>query len=201
VIHAVKSPAPTRSQFTLSSEKLQELLLHTLDLRDRVILELFAFCGLRREEVAELEIGRLDLVACRLQVFRKASKGRPRKLAVLPMPGFLAVHLRDYLGRRQIGFVFPGQAGAPHLSKNAINEVVRRAGARIGFKQLAPGLVHLNPHTLRHTFARRMKAKGMSWEAMARILGHADVFKLILMYCTESYEEIEAAYQAKMTTL
>jgi integrase/recombinase XerD len=156
------------------------------------VIELLLYCGLRRAEVSELEIGRVDLN--RGEVLPMGKGGKTRRV---PMPDFLNEHLRDYIGRRRLGRVFPSTfRGRPGLSKRGVAIIVARAGRRIGFKPKIPGLVCLNPHQLRHTFARRMKNAGMLIEDLARLLGHRDPMLTARLYGCHSFDEIREIFLA-----
>lgn len=175
-----------RSQYVLSDAQLNDLLLHTVDLRDRIILELFVFCGLRLMEAASLEIARIDFANKMIQVVGKGGKIRN-----VPAPGFLLDKLRKYLGRRVKGYAFTGRDGRDHLTDRAVQALVKAAGERINFKQTCPGLYFLNPHTLRHTAARRMKGAGFDYEEIARFLGHNSIAKVAMMYGTKTFKEVQ----------
>lgn len=175
-----------RSAFPLSDEQLRDLLDHALDTRDRIILELMALSGLRLAEVSTLEIARVDIRGRTVQVIGKGAKVR-----TIPISGGTADKLRVFIGKRSRGYVFPGRKGAPHISVRMVQYMVEQAGERIHFAQKAPTLTHLNPHTLRHTAARRMKARGFDYEEIARILGHNDIAKVVMMYGTKTFKEIQ----------
>jgi len=182
-----------RSAFVLSDAELQNLFLAALDERERAILELLGLSGLRIGEVCQLEIARVDLVGRTVTVLGKGGKER-----IVPIGAGTAALLGRIIGRRRRGYVFEGKKGAPHLSVRMAQYLVRQAGERIQFQQKAPTLRYLNPHTLRHTAARRMKARGFDWEAIARILGHEDVFKTVTMYGTLTFKEIQEQADAKL---
>jgi len=175
---------------------VNDLLLHELDLRNRIILELLIYCGLRRNELATLEIARLDIDNRQFSVVGKGYHGRV-KVRNVPLPTFTADKLKKWIGRRATGYVFPGRDG-PHLSHHAIQDIVAAAGRRIEFRQECPGLKYLNCHTLRHTFARRMKNAGFDFEDMALMLGHENIFKTVTMYGTKTFKEVKREVEARM---
>lgn len=190
ILHSMNQSRNTsgaaRSAFVLSDAQLRDLILHALDMRERIILELMGLSALRLAEVCTLEIARVDTAARTVQVVGKGGKVR-----TIPIAAGTADKLKQWIGKRTRGYVFPGKKGAPHLSQRMVQYMVRQAGARIDFKQKAPTLRYLNPHTLRHTAARRMKAQGFDYEAIARMLGHADVAKVITLYGTLTFKEIQ----------
>ncbi len=186
VIQWRKDGISPRSQYVLSDTQLNDLLLHTVNIRDRILLELMAFCGLRLMEAASLEIARIDFTKKIIQVV-----GKGKKIRNLPAPAFLLDKIRKFIGRRVQGYVFPSTHGNPHLTDRAVQQIVRAAGDRVEFKQSCPGLTHLNPHTLRHTAARRMKAAGFDYEEIARMLGHNSIAKVVMLYGTKTFEEVQ----------
>jgi integrase len=159
------------------------------------------FCGLRRLEVAELKVEGLDLKRGEISFHGKG--GRPR---IVPVPPFLVDHLRELLHGRRAGPVFYSHTRLEkirqkNITPDGIQYIVRAAGRRASVKSRGPGLVHLNAHTLRHTFARRMKEAGMPWEDLALLMGHKDVKTTLQIYGTRSYEEVRSAYLAAVTEL
>lgn len=191
----------SRGNFSLTKEETRALTLHTLKLRDRCILQLMTHCGLRRAEVAELEVKALNLTRGEISFLGKGA--RPR---IVPMPFFLSSQFRELLHGRKAGPVFLSHTGAlkanlERITADGVQYIVRAAGRRAGIKPRGPGLVHLNAHTLRHTFARRMKEAGMPWEDLALLMGHTDVKTTLQIYGTRSYEEVRGAYLAAVTAL
>jgi len=63
--------------------------------RDRSLLELIYSSGLRRSEVASLNVGDVDYMAGTVRVFGKGSKER-----IVPVGNGALTCLRDYLKRR-----------------------------------------------------------------------------------------------------
>jgi len=179
-------PGPGRSAFVLSDEQLRDLLMHALDTRERIILELMGLSALRLSEVCTLEIARVDVAGRTVQVI-----GKGDKLRTIAIAAGTADKLKVIIGKRRRGYVFDGRKGAPHISERMVQYMVQQAGERIQFAQKAPTLKHLNPHTLRHTAARRMKARGFDYEEIARFLGHNDVARAVMMYGTKTFKEIQ----------
>jgi integrase/recombinase XerC len=196
-MHQSRNTSPTtRSAFPLSDAELGALILSALDERERIIIELMGMSGLRVAEICTLEIARLDLVKRTAQVVGKGDKVR-----TVPLAPATAAKLKVFIGKRTRGYVFPGQKGLPHLSVRTVQYMVSHAGDRIGFKQKSPTLKHLNPHTFRHTAARRMKAAGFDYEEIARMLGHDDIAKTVMMYGTKTFKEIQDKAEATLFKL
>ena len=58
--------------------------------------------------------------------------------------------------------------------------MLTKVGEKAGIENPAPGLKNINPHCLRHSYARHLKDAGMSIEAIQNIMGHSS-FKTIRM--------------------
>lgn len=138
--------------------------------RDRLILSLAAYAGLRRAEIASLRWDHVDSAGARLLI-----KGKGGKVRAVPLHPRLATQLeaeraRHAAGRHGSGYryngqvsayVFPGQAGG-HITPNALGKA---ASAALGDGW---GL-----HSLRHQFATRAYAGSRDLLALQTLLGHS----------------------------
>lgn len=151
-----------------------DVLLRALDGatdRDRIMLALAAFAGLRRTEIAELAWS--SIVDGRLRIVGKG--GRTRQIPISPA---LAELLTAELDRRAAGtfgtgwrynasaklaspYVFPGR-WSEHLSPETVGAVLKR---RLGDCW--------SGHTLRHRFATAAYSVQRDLLTVQRLLGHA----------------------------
>lgn len=131
-------------------------------LRNRVLIEIMAFCGLRVGEVAQLNVS--DLRENYLLV--KSEKMEADRRVCLP--GFVLTDLRTYLkGRRDSDdAMFVTSRG--RLSYNSIRRMVKREGKKLGIDSL-------HPHALRHWCATRLVKSGVNLRAVQMHLGHANI--------------------------
>ncbi len=133
--------------------------------RDHAVLLLLVRLGLRRIEVARLELDDIDWRAGELLV-----RGKAHHDERLPLPSDVGQALVSYLRRSRphvtVRCVFLS-VRAPHgsLTAAAIGAIASRALARIGL----PGT---NPHRLRHTAATQMLHAGASLDEVAQVLRH-----------------------------
>jgi site-specific recombinase XerD len=129
----------------LSDEDAIKLLNSTTDLRDRLILELLFYLGLRRAELVTLKRSYIDLnsTAPSISVWGKGNKCR-----ILPLSGDLLVSLVEYLNSlapKYTGeYLFPGRNGET-LHPNSITKVIKKYAAQAG----VTGKV--SPHVARAT--------------------------------------------------
>ncbi len=177
--------------FVLAESDITGLLNAATSFRDRTILKCLYLTGLRRQELGDLSIGDVDFDRLRIHV--RCGKGG--KSRIVPIPEFLAGDLRVLIGRRSKGPVFASQKGGS-LSTRAVSYVVERAGKAAGLNNPNPRRSNINPHLLRHTFARHYLKHGGQMHKLSQILGHGNVAITHAIYGTASEEEIHEEYQA-----
>lgn len=142
------------------------------DRRDRAILRTLFDLGLRRAEVAALDLADLDLAAGRLLVL---GKGRTEKVP-LSLPAETVAVLRGWLAARgeAPGPLFFGldraRNGRPgrRLTGSGIWRIVRARGAAVGLV--------VRPHGLRHlAVTTALDVSGGDIRAVARFSRHRDL--------------------------
>jgi site-specific recombinase XerD len=157
-----------------------------LELRDRAIFELAYACGLRAEELVNLDDDAVDFDAEQVRVEGKGSKTR---FVPVGEPALRA--LARYKDRARGALAAAGAAQgerALFLSKSgrrlSTSDVRRRlrVWARAAAAQ---GAVH--PHALRHSFATHLLEGGADLRAIQEMLGHASIST------TQIYTRVESA--------
>jgi site-specific recombinase XerD len=154
-----------------------------LELRDRAMLELAYSCGLRCEEIVNLDEGSVDFEAEQLRVLGKGSKER-----ILPIgePAQLALERYRQKGRRALAS--EPREKALFLSKSgrrlSNSDVTRRLGLWTREAALAAGV---SPHSLRHSFATHLLEGGADLRTIQELLGHASIST------TQVYTRVDAA--------
>lgn len=163
--------APRKLPRALDADLAAQLLNHDsddwMDVRDRAMLELFYSSGLRLSELAQLNVGDLDLTEGEVRVLGKGNKTR-----VLPVGRMAREALTRWFKVRPTGSdptqpVFVGQQGR-RLTPRAIQLRVRRYGNEHIGQQL-------HPHMLRHSFASHLLESSGDLRAVQELLGHADI--------------------------
>jgi|GEM_PF-29005 len=159
------------------SEPEVEALLGAVDpatpqgLRDAALLEVLYATGLRVSELVGLTMKQVDL---RRGVVRPLGKGHKERL--VPMVPTAVDKLKRYLdeGRPKLLkgkdslYVFVNQRGGRPLTRQGFWKILQRY-ARVA------GLGRLSPHTLRHSFATHLLARGANLRVLQLLLGHADL--------------------------
>lgn len=185
----VSSPKrPQKLPRVLTTEQMRALLeripAHTpLELRDRAMLELAYSCGLRCEEIVNLDEGALDFETEQLRVLGKGSKER-----LLPVGEPAQRALRRYLEKGRRALVSDPREPALFLSKSgrrlSNSDVTRRLGLWTREAALAAGV---SPHSLRHSFATHLLEGGADLRTIQELLGHASIST------TQVYTRVDAA--------
>ena len=134
--------------------------------RDRLLLALFAYAGLRRSELLGLDWDDVDLDRRLLRV-RKAKGGRQR---VVPIHPALEPLFVDYLAIRAAApepALFVGVQGK-RLSLDAAGQTFLRYVGAAGVSERK----RVTPHTLRHVFASELLRAGANLRQIQELLGH-----------------------------
>jgi site-specific recombinase XerD len=172
----------------LTTEQMRSLLERIpartpLELRDRAMLELAYSCGLRCEEIVNLDLGALDFETEQLRVLGKGSKER-----LLPVGEPAQRALRRYLDRGRHVLTADPREAALFLSKSgrrlSNSDVTRRLGLWTREAALAAGV---SPHALRHSFATHLLEGGADLRTIQELLGHASIST------TQVYTRVDAA--------
>ncbi len=172
----------------LSAEQVRSLLegipaRTPLELRDRAMLELAYSCGLRCEEIVNLDLGALDFETEQLRVLGKGSKER-----LLPVGEPAQQALRRYCERGRHALAGDPREQALFLSKSgrrlSNSDVTRRLGLWVREAALAAGV---SPHSLRHSFATHLLEGGADLRTIQELLGHASIST------TQVYTRVDAA--------
>lgn len=134
--------------------------------RDRLLLALFAYAGLRRSELLGLDWDDVDL-GRRLIRVRVAKGGRQR---VVPIhPGLVPLFL-EYLETRlplEERALFVGVQGR-RLSQTILTQTFLRYARAAGVNTRK----RITPHTLRHVFASELLHAGANLRQIQELLGH-----------------------------
>lgn len=187
---------PRKLPKVIPEEDEIELILHQtlakgrLGLRDRAILELYYATGIRRGELANLDIGDINFALEELTV-RKGKGSLDRKV---PVATRALVWLKRYLTglRPKLVTLESGQALFLGLAgrriqngklTDLVGEYVRRSGVS------KEGACHI----LRHATATHMLRNGADIRYVQELLGHQDI-KSTQIYTHVTIKDLKAVY-------
>jgi integrase/recombinase XerD len=149
---------------------------HTwVECRDRCIIYLLFWCGLRISELTDLKQPDVDVI--RQQVTVQTGKGGEGRL--VPCGADLGPMIRAYLMKRPLTHDGQNIPGNPlFVSNNGIGGA-RAALSGNGVRQMLhrrcheAGLPYQNPHRFRHGYAMLFLNNGMQLSAVSDTMGHA----------------------------
>jgi integrase/recombinase XerC/integrase/recombinase XerD len=142
-----------------------------LEVRDRALFELAYSCGLRAEEIINLDLGGVDFDSETVRVLGKGSKTR-----VVPIGEPAQRALERYVERARPALEpAPGEQ-ALFLSRRgrrlSTSDVRRRLNRWV---QEAAVAGKISPHTLRHSFATHLLEGGADLRSIQELLGHSSL--------------------------
>lgn len=158
----------------LSHKELWALADELPSPRDRLLVLVGGYCGLRWGELAALRWSDVDLTAQKIRVSRSYSEEAPRgemapvkdhQARSVPIPVIVLEELAEFgSGSRPQDLVFPSANATPLRNRNFRRDVF---DAAVDALNLA-----ITPHNLRDTAASLAIQGGASVVAVARLLGH-----------------------------
>lgn len=201
----VRAPAqPRRLPKAITIEEVDRLLDAAgqgdgpLPVRDRALLELLYSTGARISEVVGLELRDVDRAERRASVRLAGGSSKQR---VAPLGRRAVRALDDYLADSRPMLTASGPGTDRHalflntrgarLSRQSAWAVLRNAAHRAGLTDADV----ISPHTLRHSFATHMLARGADVRVVQELLGHASVTTTQL-YASPHDDPLREAYTA-----
>lgn len=141
--------------------------------RDAAMLALLLGCGLRRSELAALDVAHLQLREDHWAIVDLVGKGG--HVRTVPVPGWVKTAVDDWTRAAGIAekrlfrsIRKSGTLWGEGLTQNVIWYVVRDSAKRAGIERLAP-------HDLRRSCARMCHLAGGELEQIQFLLGHASI--------------------------
>jgi integrase/recombinase XerC len=146
-------------------------------LRSRAILELLYATGIRCSELVQLDVEEVDLGE---RVARVLGKGRKERLVLFGRPAAdaISVYLQATGRAGQSGPLFLNARGS-RLTDRSVRALLAARVRSIALKKKA------SPHTLRHSFATHLLARGADLRAIQELLGHAS------LSTTQKYTQVD----------
>ncbi len=135
--------------------------------RDKTMLELLYFTGIRVSELIDLKLSDLDLASGEIQIMGKGSKER-----LIPISDALQDKLARYISLLQDEFkrcqcLFPTNKGKKGYQL-FVQRIMQKYLSQVTTK-------NVYPHMMRHTFASHMLNGGAELIAISEFLGHESV--------------------------
>ena len=189
-IAAKAPPVPAALPRALTPGQVAKVLSACPDSRARVVVLLMAQEGLRRKEVAEMQVADVDLANSSVLVRGKGGAGQVTRM--LPLSDETRQALDDYLTECPASFgplvrskVHPDRGITAHSLGEMVSEVMQSAGVHV----VGDGK---SGHALRHSMAHHMIDNGATVLEVKAALGHATV-KTTEVYLRGRVEDLRTA--------
>ncbi|WP_270344267.1 tyrosine-type recombinase/integrase [Bacillus mobilis] len=160
--------------------------------RDRAIIYILTYAGLRVEELSSLKITDIDLDLKKIRVIGKGTKVR-----TIPMSNFLYNEVLDWLQfRNKIAKDKEIVNQSPYVFYSQRSEKFSIRGIQAMIENYSTSDKKLTPHMFRHTFCKWMlKATNNDIEKVRRLAGHSHI-STTTRYLKNSFDELTDAVEA-----
>lgn len=194
-IRACDAPSvPMEARRSPTVEQIETLLASIsgetwLDARDRLIISIMAYSGLRVGEVCNLLVDDIDTRSHAVLV----RSGKGWKARLVPTPPWIVDALLAYLDRRpsRSEHLFLASDGYAGVTGPLKREGVRQMLIR---RCRAAGLEIFNPHAFRHAFAMWMLNAGARLTTVSAAMGHSDPAITSRIYAHTTTATVRAEY-------
>ena len=160
--------------------------------RDRMIIYLLTYAGLRVNELSNLRIADIDLVMKRIRIV-----GKGMKVRTIPISNILLAELQDWLMfRGEMAKNKPYVDHSPYVFYSQRSPKFTVRGIQTMIEGYSLSNKKLTPHMFRHTFCKWMlKATNNDIEKVRRLAGHSNV-ATTSRYLKDSYSDLADAVEA-----
>jgi integrase/recombinase XerD len=141
----------------ITFEEFQKMLNVIKKERDRVIVSLLFFTGMRVSELVNLKKEDILLDSGFIKIYGKGGKER-----VVPIPDFLKEKLKEYMDSIKGERLF-------NISARQVERLIKK------YAKLAGITKKVTPHVLRHSLATMLLSKGVDIRYIQEILGHSSL--------------------------
>jgi len=174
-----------------SNEELEKILSavneEEVTLRNKLIVYLLLYTGIRVSELVNIKISDIDLLTGELNIVGKGNKYRE-----IPINQKLKKVLKSYLNTERnenkqaedSPYLLLTER-SPKMHRDTVNYVLRKIGKDLDFK--------MNPHKFRHTTFTLLIKKGVDISTISHLAGHASIETTNKYYLHTNREEKAAA--------
>jgi len=158
--------------------------------RDKLIIEMLYFTGMRLSELINLRDSDIDLNYQRIKVLGKRNKERLIPFSMVlnkSIEDYLKIRKKDIIQDEQNSYFFVTQKGKKVYEKL----VYRTVNSYLG---KVSTLRKKSPHVLRHTFATHMLNNGADLNAIKELLGHANL-AATQIYTHNTIDQLKSIYK------
>lgn len=163
----------------LSIIEIEKLLETDLQLRDKLMIELFYSTGIRVSELINLKFDNINKKNKTLKIIGKGNKER-----IVLYGDVCSKLLNEYRSNNE--YVFTNKHGKK-LTTSGVEYIIKKALNKSCVK------TKITPHSLRHTFATHLMDNGADLVTVQKLLGHSDL-STTSVYTHVSNEHLRNTY-------
>ena len=183
------SPKTSKRLPVFVEQVKMEQLLNEIDFgvgflaqRDRLILELFYFTGIRLSELINLKNKDINYSDSTILVLGKRKKER-----LIPLTSDILSKIKKLNASNKSKYLFTTDKGK-QISTKQVYRLVNK------YLSMVTTLGKKSPHILRHTFATHMLNNGADINAIKELLGHANL-SATQIYTHNTIEKLKTVYK------
>ncbi|MGI6558065.1 MAG: tyrosine-type recombinase/integrase [Limnochordia bacterium] len=175
---------------TFTDDEVTRILFHvqqrTCPTRNRLVVELLLYTGVRVSELCNIQLTDMDLLTRTLKVTGKGGTYRE-----IPLRSEVVESIQHYMREERKESRFAESPyllvseRAPRLHRDAVNNVLRKIGRALK--------INIYPHKFRHTFCTNLLRKGVPLTTVAKLAGHASIQTTSQFYIQTSRKDMEEA--------
>jgi len=165
VYYGIRRPRKTKTLPKVITEtELNNMLIHSGNIKNKVIIGLLYSAGLRRSEIINMR--KQDIVSDKMMIFVRGGKGKKDRQTILSkymnklLPEYYEIYKPNY-------WVLEGLQRKQY-SGSSVGQIVKRVGRRAGVS------IEVTPHILRHSFATHLLENGVDLRYIQELLGHGN---------------------------
>jgi integrase/recombinase XerC len=192
----ITSPKVSKRLPVFVDEKQMDNLLDDVEFgndftgnRNRLIIEMFYFTGIRLSELINIKKSDIDFHNLTIKVLGKRNKER-----IIPVNSNFMDRILDFLKYKdkepviaETDNLFTGKTGKK-LYPKAVYRIINT------YLKLVTPIEKRSPHVIRHTFATHMLNHGADLNAIKELLGHANL-SATQVYTHNTFEKLTRIYK------
>lgn len=162
-------------------ERTEKNSIPLLKQRNKCILLIFLFCGLRVSELINIELDDIDLKN-KILLVNKGKGGKERRV---PFNHEVAKEIKEYIKSRKVAssYLFTRKTSSEPLSRRAVHDLIKRHSGKAKLKK------NIGCHSLRRTSATINLQSDINIRNIQKFLGHSDI-STTMMYLDPDEETV-----------
>ena len=157
--------------------------------RDRLIILLLLYTGVRVSELVNIKLKDVDLLSMNLII----SWGKGGKRREVPLKSELIEGIKEYLqGERKDNKFVDSEYlmltnRSAKMDRDAVNRLLKRIEGKLSIK--------MHPHKYRHTFCTMLLKRGVELTTVAKLAGHSSIQLTARYYINTSHKDKREAVE------